>query len=377
VAGGIVVTERRAPSVFTDLFGNPLPQPERPPASEAKSTTAAASLASSSPASSASADDPPPPRGLTTEDIESFKALNVEVCFRTERTLTPISGTAPGMGPRSLRHASATAQKRSACPRPTSYLNAADAKSVRKTVAGLLVLLHPDKEFTRDELREYLELAIEGRRRVKEQLKKMGSFEYHQVSFSYLDNETREEHFVGVPEEGGRDRIAQDPLPPGCVYSAAVTAEDKIALHRVEVTRIPGRGKLTPVGEPRQGHAGQRDHVLRLSARQESIGEYSIAPSSRSASGASTPRRSTSTASTTPDGLPRRPNTCGPRYGHGGAMADGGCVRPHLLGGRAEPRAERDGEACHEPDERRSCGPVASIAAVARAPGPPVPSFFT
>ncbi|MEW6115224.1 MAG: protease Lon-related BREX system protein BrxL, partial [Thermodesulfobacteriota bacterium] len=86
-----------------------------------------------------------------------------------------------------------------------SHLNARDAKAVRKTVAGYLKLLHPHGEWTKDELREYLEMALEGRRRVKEQLKKLGPFEYHQTSFSFIDQETREERFVGVPEEGGRN----------------------------------------------------------------------------------------------------------------------------------------------------------------------------
>lgn len=131
-----------------------------------------------------------------------------------------------------------------------SHLNARDAKAVRKTVSGLLKLLHPDREFTIDELKEYLELALEGRRRVKEQLKKMGSFEYYQVSFSYVDNNSREEHFVGVPEEGGRDLISMDPLSPGCAYGASVTQEDKVALQRVEITKIPGGGKLKLAGSP-------------------------------------------------------------------------------------------------------------------------------
>ena len=74
-----------------------------------------------------------------------------------------------------------------------SHLNARDVKAVRKTVSGLIKLIYPHGEITRDEMAELLELAIEGRRRVKEQLKKMGSFEYHQTSFSYIDNETREE----------------------------------------------------------------------------------------------------------------------------------------------------------------------------------------
>ena len=131
-----------------------------------------------------------------------------------------------------------------------SHLNARDAKAVRKTVAGLVKLLHPDRGVSQEELREYLELALEGRRRVKEQLKKMGSFEFFQVSFSYIHNETREEHFVGVPEEGGRDLISMDPLPPGCAYAVSVTHEDKVALHRIEVSKIPGNGKLRIAGSP-------------------------------------------------------------------------------------------------------------------------------
>jgi ATP-dependent Lon protease len=131
-----------------------------------------------------------------------------------------------------------------------SHLNARDAKAVRKTVAGFLKLLHPDFEFTRDELEEYLELALEGRRRVKEQLKKMGAFEYYQTSFSYIEHDTMQEHFVGVPEEGGRDLISPDPLPPGSVYTAALTDGDRVAMHRIEISRMAGSGKLRITGNP-------------------------------------------------------------------------------------------------------------------------------
>src|SRR5262249_32847544 len=89
-----------------------------------------------------------------------------------------------------------------------AHLNARDVKAVRRTVAGVVKLVHPHGEVSREELAELVELALEGRRRVKEQLKKMGSFEYHHTSFSYIDHETRDERFVGVPEEGGRDLIA-------------------------------------------------------------------------------------------------------------------------------------------------------------------------
>jgi len=80
-----------------------------------------------------------------------------------------------------------------------NHLNARDAKAVRKTASGLFKILYPGGECTKAELQEILELALEGRRRVKEQLKKMGSFEYHQTSFSFIDTETMEEKFVGVP----------------------------------------------------------------------------------------------------------------------------------------------------------------------------------
>lgn len=129
-----------------------------------------------------------------------------------------------------------------------SHLNARDVKAVRKTVSGLVKLIYPTGETTKDELLELVELALEGRRRVKEQLKKMGSFEYHQTSFSSIDNESREERFVGVPEQGGRDMISTDPLAPGSVYTASVDDHAKVGLYRLEVGCSPGTGKLKIAG---------------------------------------------------------------------------------------------------------------------------------
>src|SRR5437660_6385892 len=129
-----------------------------------------------------------------------------------------------------------------------AHLNARDRKAVRKTVSGLMKIIYPHGEVTQDELGEILELAIEGRRRVKEQLKKMGSFEYYQTSFSYTLQETGEEKFVGVPEQGGRDLISTDPLSPGTVYSAGVTSDGTVGLYRVEVSVSSGTGKLKLAG---------------------------------------------------------------------------------------------------------------------------------
>ncbi|MCL6447600.1 MAG: protease Lon-related BREX system protein BrxL [Armatimonadetes bacterium] len=129
-----------------------------------------------------------------------------------------------------------------------SHLNARDVKAVRKTVSGLVKLIYPHGEVAKDELSELVEMALEGRRRVKEQLKKMGSFEYHQTSFSYMDIETREERFVGVPEQGGRDMISSDPLAPGSVYTASVDDQGRVGLYRLEVGCSPGTGKLKIAG---------------------------------------------------------------------------------------------------------------------------------
>jgi len=128
------------------------------------------------------------------------------------------------------------------------HLNARDVKAVKKTVSGYLKLLHPDGRFTKEELEAYLQMAMEGRRRVKEQLKKMLSFEFGHTTFSYIDNETREEKFVGVPEEGGRDLISPDPMPPGCVYTTTVSGDGRAALYRIEVGRSAGTGKLRASG---------------------------------------------------------------------------------------------------------------------------------
>jgi ATP-dependent Lon protease len=130
-----------------------------------------------------------------------------------------------------------------------AHLNARDRKAVRKTVSGLMKILFPHGEVPQEELAEILEFALEGRRRVKEQLKKMGSFEYYQTSFSYTLQETGEERFVGVPEQGGRDLISTDPLSPGTAYTAGVTSDGTVGLYRLEVSvSSGGTGKLKMAG---------------------------------------------------------------------------------------------------------------------------------
>ncbi len=129
-----------------------------------------------------------------------------------------------------------------------SHLVARDRKAVKKTVSGLMKIIYPHGQATRAEVAEMLEFAMEGRRRVKEQLKKMGSFEFYQTSFSYTDVESGEERFVGAPEQGGRNLISSDRLAPGTVYSGAVSPDGTVGMYRVEVSVAAGNGKLRTAG---------------------------------------------------------------------------------------------------------------------------------
>jgi ATP-dependent Lon protease len=124
---------------------------------------------------------------------------------------------------------------------------------VRKTVSGYIKLLHPDGIFTREEVEEYLEFALEGRRRVKEQLKKMGGLEYWAVNFSYIDQESRQETFVTVPEQTSGGLITPGQPVAGIAYSIGTDLSDgRHAIFRVEVQASKGKGTLNITGAPSQ-----------------------------------------------------------------------------------------------------------------------------
>jgi ATP-dependent Lon protease len=142
-----------------------------------------------------------------------------------------------------------------------SHLNQRDARAVRKTVSGLVKLLHPDGIVTKDEVEEYLTFALEMRRRVKEQLRKMGGFEYWAVNFSYIDIETMNESFVAVLEEGGGGLIVAEPMRPGVVYTIATDpSEARLALVRIEIQSMPGSGGLRVTGAPK-GNSPMKDAI--------------------------------------------------------------------------------------------------------------------
>lgn len=128
-----------------------------------------------------------------------------------------------------------------------AHLKQRDTKPVKKTVSGLVKLIHPDGKFTKEDIREYVEIALEMRRRVKEQLKRIGGIEFWDTNFSYIDKESQEERFVGLPEEKGSHLIENTPLPPGICYTSTSDGES-VALVRIETVAVAGSGKLNMTG---------------------------------------------------------------------------------------------------------------------------------
>lgn len=127
-------------------------------------------------------------------------------------------------------------------------LNQRDTIAVRKMVGGLIKLIYPDGEFNKEELEEILKFSLEMRRRVKEQLKKLGGMEFYDVNFSYIDNESFEEKFVSVPEQGGGKLIPEGMCNPGQVYTVSQGSSGMIGVFRLESQMLPGNGKFEKTG---------------------------------------------------------------------------------------------------------------------------------
>lgn len=127
-------------------------------------------------------------------------------------------------------------------------LNQRDTIAVRRTVSGLLKLLYPRGDYDKDAVRRCLEYALEGRRRIKEQLKKIGGMEFWDVHFSYIDLESKEERFVSVPEQGGGKLIPEGPLNPGFLYTVSTGTNGHLGLYRIETQVTAGGGKISTSG---------------------------------------------------------------------------------------------------------------------------------
>jgi ATP-dependent Lon protease len=123
-----------------------------------------------------------------------------------------------------------------------------DTIAVRRTVSGLLKLLYPRGDYDKEAVRRCLEYALEVRRRIKEQLKKIGGMEFFDVHFSYIDIETNEEKFVSVREQGGGKLIPDGPLNPGSLYTVSTGTNGHLGLYRIETQVTAGGGKISTSG---------------------------------------------------------------------------------------------------------------------------------
>lgn len=133
-------------------------------------------------------------------------------------------------------------------------LNQRDTIAVRKMVGGLVKLIYPNGKYTKDELKEILQISLEMRRRVKEQLKKLGGMEFYDVNFSYINNEDFEEFYVSVPEQGGGKLIPEGLCNPGQVYTVSQGKSGMLGVFRLESQMLPGSGKFerTDLGSDRE-----------------------------------------------------------------------------------------------------------------------------
>ena len=129
-----------------------------------------------------------------------------------------------------------------------SNLNQRDTIAVRKMVSGFTKLLYPDGNYTKEEMREIVTISLEMRRRVKEQLKKIGGMEFYDVNFSYIDSEIFEENYVSVPEQGGGKLIPEGMSNPGQIYTVSRGKNGLVGVYRLETQMLPGNGKFERTG---------------------------------------------------------------------------------------------------------------------------------
>jgi len=149
--------------------------------------------------------------------------------------------------------------------------NQRDTIAVRRTTSGLLKLLCPHAEYGKEQVRQCLEYALETRRRIKEQLKKIGGMEFYDVHFSYIDLEDKEERFITVPEQGGGGLIPEGSGAPGTLYTIAMGPAGMPGVYRLEIQTMAGNGKLSISGAAakesvRVGFDYFKAHANRVSA---------------------------------------------------------------------------------------------------------------
>ncbi len=154
-----------------------------------------------------------------------------------------------------------------------SNLNQRDVIAVRKTISGFTKLLYPNGEYTKEDIAEIITVALELRRRVKEQLKKIGGMEFYDVNFSYIDNETFEEQYVPVPEQGGGKLIPEGMGKPGHIYTVSHGKTGMIGVFKIESQMTAGNGKFerTGIGSEREAKEAMDIAYRYLKANSKNI----------------------------------------------------------------------------------------------------------
>lgn len=152
-------------------------------------------------------------------------------------------------------------------------LNQRDVTAVRKIVSAMIKLIYPHGKFEREDVEEILRFALEGRRRVKEQLKRIGGMEFYDVNFSYIDNESFSEEFVPVPEQGGGKLIPEGLNKAGHLYTIARGKSGMLGTYKIETEMAPGTGKYicTGIGSTREAKEASETAYRYLKANSKSI----------------------------------------------------------------------------------------------------------
>ncbi|WP_303189169.1 protease Lon-related BREX system protein BrxL [Fusobacterium ulcerans] len=154
-----------------------------------------------------------------------------------------------------------------------SNLNQRDVIAVRKTISGFTKLLYPNADYTKEDIAEIITVALELRRRVKEQMKKIGGMEFYDVNFSFIDIDTFEEHYVSVPEQGGGKLVPEGILNPGNLYTVSRGKTGMVGVYRLETQVLPGNGKFerTGLGTDREAKEATNTALNYLKANANSI----------------------------------------------------------------------------------------------------------
>ena len=129
-----------------------------------------------------------------------------------------------------------------------SQLNQRDTIAVKKMTSGLIKLVYPHGKFGKKEVEKILRFSIEMRRRVKEQLKKIGGMEFFVFNLSYIDLEENHEEFISVPEQGNGLLIHEGMGKPGHVYSVSIGGNGRVGTFKFETQMVAGNGKFKAIG---------------------------------------------------------------------------------------------------------------------------------